>query len=214
MPDLKRPTSVVLISAALVAVTGFAAASASTAPKKTWAITPGGAVAATTKSFTVEDITADGSMHCRAAVVKVKLKSGKGLSGTGAGTVTSASFTGCSVDGIGVTVKAGHLPWHLNLVSYNSATGVATATLTGIHMNLAVPAFGCSGVVDGTGKAADDGVVRVTYTNKTAKLTTLKAGGHLRLYHVQNCDGLVNDGDSIAIGATFSISPKQKITSS
>ena len=45
-------------------------------------------------------------------------------------------------------------------------------------------------------------------------LTTLKSGGRLRLDNVRNCDGLVNDGDSIAIGATFSISPKQKITGS
>jgi hypothetical protein len=53
---LERPASVALISVALVA--------------------------AATKSFTVEDITARAGLSCSSSAAKVRLKSGKGLSGT------------------------------------------------------------------------------------------------------------------------------------
>ena len=152
----KRSASVVLASAALVAATGLAAMPASAAPK-TWTITHGGAVTATTKSLTIQDLTKKMGLPCKASTVKGKLKSGKVLSGMNAGTVMSAAATGCGIPGFAVTVKAGHLPWHLNLVSYNAAKGVTTGTLTGIHMTFAVPAFGCTAVVDGTGSAAHNG---------------------------------------------------------
>ncbi len=213
MSVLKRPASIVLTIAVLAAAAGLIAPSASAAARKTWTITPGGAVTATTKSFTIQDITAKASLPCKSSTGKVKLKKGKHLPGANAGTLTAASAGGCSVAGFTITVKAGHLPWHLNLVSYNSAKGVTTGTLTGIHINFAVPAIGCSAVVDGTAKAANNGMVRVTYTNKTAKLAILKAGGKLHLFSVKNCAGVVKNGDTIALIATYSVSPKQKITS-
>lgn len=214
MSVLMRPVSIVLTCAALAAAAGLAAAPASAATKTSWTITPGGAVTATTKSFTIEDVTHKVGLPCKSSTVKGKLKAGKGLSGTNAGTVTSAAVAGCSIDSFTVTVKAGHLPWHVNLVSYNSAKGVTTATLTGIHITFGVPAIGCTAVVDGTAKAADDGTLQATYTNKTGKLTTLATGAKLRLFSVTNCDGVVNDGDAIAIIASYVLSPKQKITRS
>jgi hypothetical protein len=213
MSVFMRPASIVLTIAALAAAAGMAAPAALAAPKKTWTITKGGAVTATTKSFTIDDITAKASLPCKSSTGKVKLKSGKHLSGTNAGLLTAASAGGCSVAGFTITIKAGHLPWHLNLVSYNSAKGVTTGTLTGIHITFAVPAIGCSAVVDGSAKAANNGMVKVTYTNKTAQLAILKTGGKLHLFSVKNCDGVVNNGDTIALIATYTVRPKQKITS-
>jgi hypothetical protein len=211
MSVLKRPASIVLTGAALVAAMGLAATPASAAAKKTWTITRGGAVTAVAKGFTLE--SAGGSLHCASSTVKAKLKSGKGLAGANAGTVTSASVTGCALFGYKVTISAGHLPWHLNLVSYNAAKGVTTVTLTGIHIAVAVPKFGCTAVIDGTAKAADNGMLQGTYANKTGKLTTLTTGGKLHLYNVKNCDGVVSNGASVAISATYTVTPKQKITS-
>jgi hypothetical protein len=213
MSVLMRSASIALTSAALVAAAALAAAPASAAPKKTWTITKGGAVAAATKSFTIEDLTVKASLPCKSSTAKAKLKSGKGLSGANAATLTAASASGCSVAGFTITIKAGHLPWHLNLVSYNSAKGVTTGTLTGIHITFAVPAIGCSAVVDGTANTANNGMVQVTYTNKTGQLAILKTGGNLHLFSVKSCAGVVNNGDSIAIIASYGVSPKQKITS-
>jgi hypothetical protein len=212
MSILKRPASIMLTSAALIAALVAAAAPASAAAK-TWTIKHGGTVSATAKSFILTDTTTGGSLPCTSSAVKGKLKSGKGLSGTDAGTLTSASVSDCRAEGVGITLKAAHLPWHLNLVSYNSAKGVTTATVTGIHITVAVPALGCTAVVDGTSGSADNGTLQVTYTNKTAKLTTLKTGGKLRIYDVHDCHGLISNGNSVAITASYTVTPAQTITS-
>jgi len=214
MSILVRPARIVLTCAALAAAAGLATAPASAATAPFWTITKGGAVTATTKSLTIQDVTQKAGLPCKASTVKGKLKSGKVLSGANAGTVISATATGCAFAGFAITVKAGHLPWHLNLVSYNAAKGVTTGTLTGIHLTFAVPVIGCSAVVDGTGSAAHNGKIQVTYTNKTGKLATLTAGSNLRLYSVKNCQGVVANGNKIAIIATYLLTPKQKITRS
>lgn len=113
---------------------------------RTWAITDGGAVTATTKSFTLEDLTERGSLTCKSAVVKAKPKSGKHLAGANAGTVTSADVTGWAFESLPVAIKGGHLPWYLNLVSYSFAKGVTTGTLTGRHLSVAAPTIGCTTV--------------------------------------------------------------------
>jgi len=214
MSVLRRPASIVLTIAAVAAAAGMVAPSASAATK-TWTITKGGAVKAASKNFTFTDVTAKASLPCKAATAKARLKSGKHLSGVNAGLVTAATASGCSVAGVSVTISPGHLPWHLNLVSYNAKTGVTTGTLTGLHINFAVPLIGCTAVVDGTGKKpANNGMVKVTYTNKTGQLAILKTGGNLHLYNVvKACAGVVKNGDSIAVAGTYTVVPKQKITS-
>ena len=215
MSVLKRPASIVLTIAAVAAAAGMVAPAASAAPK-TWTITKGGAVTAATKSFMIVDLTRKPSVSlpCKASTAKAKLKSGRGLSGVNAGLVTATSATGCAVLGFTITIKPGHLPWHLNLVSYNAAKGVTTGTLTGLHISFAVPGIGCTAIVDGTKATANNGSVVVTYTNKTAQLAILKAGTKLHLFNVAKaCAGVVKNGDSIALLATYSVTPKQKITS-
>jgi hypothetical protein len=51
-----------------------------------------------------------------------------------------------------------------------------------------------------------------TYTNKTAKLTTLKTGGKLHLFDIHSCLGLISNGDTVTISASYTVSPAQKIT--
>jgi hypothetical protein len=218
MSVLKRPAALLTSVALAVTVTlalALAAGSASAAaPKpKTWTISHGGAVKLAAKGFTLTDVTAKLSLPCKASAAKAKLKVGKKLSGTAAGTVTAASTSGCVTDGFAIKITAGHLPWHLNLVSYNAAKGVTTATLTGIHISMSVPAIGCTAVADGTKGNANNGSLAVTYTNKTAKLTVLKTGGKLHLYDIHSCLGLIKNGDTVAIAATYAVSPAQKITS-
>jgi hypothetical protein len=214
MSVLKRPASIVLTLVALAAAVGLVAPSASAATK-TWTITKGGAVKAASKNFVFTDVTAKASLPCKSATAKAKLKSGKKLSGVNAGSVTAATAGGCSVAGFTVTIVPGHLPWHLNLVSYNAKTGVTTGTLTGLHIGFAVPAIGCSAIVDGPGKKpANNGMVKVTYTNKTGQLAILKVGGNLQLFSVAKaCAGVVKNGDKIAVTGTYTLTPKQKITS-
>jgi hypothetical protein len=83
-------------------------------------------------------------------------------------------------------------------------------TLTKIHGSLS--ASGCSATVDGTGAAAHNGKVKATYTDGTGKLKVLAAGGNLHLYNV-NCFGVINNGDSVNFTSTYTLTPKQTITS-
>ena len=106
MSVLARPASIVLTCAALAAAASLASASASAATTPFWTITKGGAVTATTKSLTIQDLTKKMGLPCKASTVKGKLKSGKVLSGMNAGTVMSAAATGCGIPGFAVTVKA------------------------------------------------------------------------------------------------------------
>jgi hypothetical protein len=110
------------------------------------------------------------------------------------------------------TVTADDLPWHINAVSFNSATGTTTGTLTGIHASLS--GAGCTAVVDGTGATAHNGKVTITYTNSTHTIKVLTAGGNLHIYNVSSgCLGVIHSGDGATQSAAYAISPAQKITS-
>jgi hypothetical protein len=213
MSIFKRPASILFTSAALAAATGICAAPAFAAAK-TWTISPGGAITAKAASATLEDTTTSTSLGCTSSAVKGTLKSGSGLAGAAAGSLTGFGLSGCSADGTAVTIKPGHLPWSLNLVSYNATSGVTTATITGFHLAISVAALGCTAEVDGTAASAHDGTIKVTYSDKTHKLKTLTTGGNLHLYDVSSsCLGVVNSGDSATISATYTVHPAQTITS-
>jgi hypothetical protein len=133
-----------------------------------------------------------------------------GLSGTSIASITSISFSNCTGPlGLTFTVKAGHLPWHLNAVSYSN--GVTHGTITGIHATLTGPS--CSAKVDGTSGTANNGKVSATYTNSTGVLKILTTGGNLHIYSVSGCAGLIHSGDASTFSGSYTVSPKQKITS-
>jgi hypothetical protein len=67
-------------------------------------------------------------------------------------------------------------------------------------------------VVNGTSSSTSDGVVAVTYANQTGQLKILPYG-RLHWYHVSGCAGLLRNGDTATLSATFTVSPKQDITS-
>jgi hypothetical protein len=141
------------------------------------------------------------------------LKSGSGLPGTGIGSITTVGFTSCLLPPLGPrpTLRARDLPWHLNVLSYNDATGVVTGSLS--HLQIRFSSFvSCTAVIDGTSGTASDGTVKFSYSDRTGVLQVRATGGNLHFYNVQGCAGLINTGDSASISATFTVSPKQAIT--
>jgi hypothetical protein len=213
MAILRRPASILVAGVALATAFGLSAAPA-LAAAKTWTISPGGTITAKAKKATVSDTTSGNSLTCSSTTMTGKLKKGKKLAGAAAGSVSAFTISGCKAEGASVKVTASHLPWKLNLVSYNKAKGVTTATLTGLHIKLSVAALGCSGTVDGTKATADNGKITVTYTNKTGVLKTLTTGGNLHLFNVTSgCLGVINTGDKATISASYAVTKKQKITS-
>jgi hypothetical protein len=178
----------------------------------TWTIQPGGGVQATSGKFTVTDTTTSTVLSCLSSTASGTLKSGGGLPGADAGSLSAVSVAGCGgPGGFPFRVLAGGLPWHVNLSSYN-ATGVARGTLS--HLQITGSGDGCTFVVDGTSGTAEDGRVAFRYTDSTGRLTTLTTFGNLHWYHVSSgCLGLVNSGDPATLSVTYTVTPKQAITS-
>ena len=208
MTILKRASSVLVTSAALAGVLGLGVGSAA-AVAATWTVRPGGAITAKAGKTTLTDKNTGSTLSCASSSGKGTLKHGSGLSGAGIGTISALSFSNCTGPlGLTFTVHTTHFPWHLNAVSFSS--GVTTGTITGIHATLTGP--GCSATVDGTGATANNGKVTAKYSNGTGKLTTTGAG-NLHIYNVSGCGGLINSGDGSSFHGSYTISPKQTITS-
>ena len=196
------------MSAGAAAVIGMAAAPAF-ATAATWTVKPGGATTGKAGTTTVKDVTASQSVTCASSATKGSFKTGKGLSGTGIGTVTSLTVSGCSVLGMSISVTiTGKMP--VNALSFNSTKKTVSMSITKIHGSLS--ANGCSATIDGTGAAAHNGMVKATYADVGGKLHVLTTGGNLHLFNV-NCFGVINNGDSVSFTTTYALTPKQLITS-
>jgi hypothetical protein len=140
------------------------------------------------------------------------LKAGSGHSGTGIGSNTTANIRNCDGPGpLPFTLTPGDLPWHLNFTSYDATARTVTGSISHLHVSISAP--GCSVAVDGTSGTASDGIVTFTYTDSTAKLKARTTGGSLHFYIVSGCAGLFRNGDPATLSATFTVSPKQAITS-
>jgi hypothetical protein len=197
-------------AAVLIAALGTPAALAA-ATANTWTVQPGGSIKAAASSLTLTDTTSSGAHDtCTSATMSGTLKAGRGLPGSGIGSISKAAYRGCGLLGSRDLAPRG-LPWHLNLLSYDAAAGVSRGTAS--HLEIAFSITGCSAVVNGTSGSAADGVVAVTYANKTGQLKILAHGGTLHWYHVRGCAGLVHNGDTATLSATFAVSPQQDITS-
>ncbi len=199
-----------MLTAVLGATTALAAA--------TWTITPGGAVTAKSGHAPITDPAIGGLMTCLSLTASGTLTSGSGVPGPDAGSLSAFGFHTCTNPFTDAAVSerrlvfqltAAGLPWHLNLSSYGN--GVATGTIS--HMQIQMVGTQCTAVIDGTGAHARDGHVWFRYSDATGRLTVLTSGSGLHFFDVRGCFGLIGDGDQATIGATFTVSPEQAITS-
>jgi len=176
----------------------------------TFTITPGGAITAKAGTTTLTDTNTGSVLSCKSSSSTGTLKKGSGIAGTNLGSITKLTFSTCTGPlGLTFTVTNSHFPWKLSGTSYKS--GVTTGFISGIHSVLSGP--GCTATVDGTGATANNGKVKVTYTNSTGKLKVLTTGGNLHVYKVSGCAGLINSGDTTTFSGSYTVTPKQTITS-
>jgi len=216
--------AVVLTAAALVAVAPAAAlagtavraaspSAASAATATTWTVSPGGKITATAGKTTLADTRTGAMMPCRSARMSGTLKAGGGLPGPGIGSLAMSVYPQCSAGPFPATVTARGLPWRLSLTSYNRSTGVARGTISHLLIAFGSPDISCTAVLNGTSGTAPDGVAAVSYTSGTGILKILPTGGDLHWYRVHGCAGIINNGDAATLTASYTISPRQVITS-
>jgi hypothetical protein len=210
MAILKRTCAILAAGAAMAAMFGLSAAPALAATS--WTVTPAGPITGKSGLITFKDTKTSNSVTCGSSSASATLKKGSGLSGTGLGSASKLSFTSCTgpLD-TPFTVTPHDLPWKLNALSYNKTTGVTTGSITGIDATVSGPS--CSADTDGTGAGLHNGQVSVRYTNSTGKLTVLTTGGNMHVYKVIGCAGLIANGDAVTYSGTYTVSPKQTITS-
>jgi len=180
----------------------------------TWTVRPGGAVTANFSQLILKDIRTGIEVTCP-SVLKATLASGTGLSGTGIGSVSSFTFGTCSGPlSTSWTVTTNDLPFAMNAASYNTTTGTTTGSVSGTHGTFQGPS--CLFELDGTGAGKDDGILAISYVNKTHKLSFVRTGSDLHAFDVMGGCGFlagVNNGDSFALTGTGTVTPAQAITS-
>jgi hypothetical protein len=101
----------------------------------------------------------------------------------------------------------------VNFTSYNTTNRVVTGRVGHVQFHFKGNAFRCFAVINGSAATAGDGIVKLSYADGTGRLKLLTTGGNLHFYHVKRCAGLLASGDPATLGATFTMSPAQTITS-
>jgi hypothetical protein len=196
--------------ALLAAGPGITPSSASTA--RTWTVKPGGDATAKSRVIKLTDTATGRAGICKSSTVAGNVRTGSGLPGTGIGSVTAAAFRGCTGPAkLPFTVTARVLPWQLNFISYDAKTGVVRGTVS--HIQVVLSGGTCHAEVDGTAGKTPDGLVSAAYTDGTGSLRFLATGGNLHFWHVRNCAPLLNDGNPATFTGTYTIIPRQLITS-
>ncbi|MFI0350861.1 hypothetical protein [Actinomadura sp. 9N407] len=198
-----------LAAASLIALAGPAHAT-------DWTVSPGGNVTAANAPFTkviAKDPLRGTQAACSTASGAGTAVSGTVGSGTGVVSVTSLSASNCiGPANAAVNITMNNLPWSMDAVSYDAATGVTTGSVTGIKATYSNPTDGCVATV--TGPGGGGGSVNGTYTNSTGRLV---AGGASTLevatVNASCSPAQIQVGDPITLTGTLVVSPKQTITS-
>ena len=127
-----------VLAAALTVTTARAAT--------TWTIRPGGAVTAKSGTATFKDTKTRQLFTCQSLSARGMLKTGGGLPGSHAGSISAVGFRTCTsplgrfraprIDLIWMAQATG-LPWHVNFSSFNG--GVVTGTISHMQIKLSWP---------------------------------------------------------------------------
>ena len=203
----------VLTSGAIALALGIGTSTATATTATTWTIKPGKTVTGTAGTITVKDTTAGGQMKCTSSSVGATLKSGAGRTNP-LGKITPVAYNGCTAAGVGagITPSASSTnPWLLRGGTYSS--GVTHGSIGNVQTSFSItgPLGTCTGTVAGT-SATTPGKIRVTYNNVNNSL--IMGGGNLHAWNVTGqCLGAIRTGDPLTVTGTYTISPRQTITS-
>jgi len=230
---MKHRTGLLAAPACAVAAAALLAAPALAAT--TFTVSPGGAWSGTRaadSSVGIRDAVSNQVTLCSGLAVAGSFKSGRGLSGTGIGALTSIVFTGCKAEGVAVTVTVNTSaanPAPINLTQeFPAGSTVFTGQATNVSLTLD-DANGCHAVVGAQIlSGGGPGFTGLAYRSSDHRLSFAAAGKGLFVqsatpqcnsgtYHgldVKQFDriSLGGFGDSIANSSVI-ISPAQRISS-
>ena len=229
---MKHRTGLLAASACAVAAAALLAAPALAAT--TFTVSPGGAWSGTRaadSSVGIRDAVSNQVTHCSGLTVAGSYKSGRGLSGTGIGALTSIAFTGCKVEGGAITVTVHASAANPAPVNLTQEFPVGSTVFTGQATNVSLTlddARGCHAVVGAQIlSGGGPGFTGLAYRSSDHRLSFAAAGKGLFVQSATaQCDNgaagldvkqvdrisLGGFGDSIADSSAI-ISPAQRISS-
>lgn len=198
----------------------------------TWTFLPGGEITATNVGD-LGAVTSRGTVvTCINSVAKVVAKSGSGLSGQDIGSINEFDLKGNSTHpsdercitspgGILVEIIPLNLPWKFDVESYDLASGIVSAKVTGVKARIH-GSDGCS--VEWTAPGGSPGEVHVKYDNTTGIVKAEPADPNQPTDPINStlvasvltgtCDSdFVREGDKLAIAGHWEVRPIQSVTS-
>ncbi|MYT70878.1 MULTISPECIES: hypothetical protein [unclassified Streptomyces] len=190
-----------IAAGALVSAVGLSISSASAGALATYTVTPGGAYTANASGPTLK--VGSTTLNCTSSQAKGTLKSGSGLAGAQIGTITTLSFTGCTVAGIPFTVSSTAstgTPFYIN------ATGTTANHIDG---NIS----GINASISGTGCHATFAGTTLGYYENTSNSLNITGGGTLAAQPGASCLGLITAGAHADFKAKYVLTSTQTITS-
>ena len=138
---MKHRTGLLATPALVVAAAAAALLAVPALAATTFTVSPGGAWSGTRaadSSVGIRDAVSNQVTLCSDLAVAGSFKSGRGLSGTGIGALTSIAFTGCKAEGVAVTVTvhtSAANPAPINLTQeFPVGSTVFTGRLLGDHL--------------------------------------------------------------------------------
>ncbi|BFV60328.1 hypothetical protein KCMC57_up54320 [Kitasatospora sp. CMC57] len=206
----KHVKGALVAAAGLTAAVGltFAPSAATGSTTATWTASPGGAWTAKAVSPKLTDTKTGTKLTCTSSAAAGTLAPTS--NGLPISSITSVSWSSCSGPlGITFAVTPLNLPWSLNALSYNAATGVTTGNLSGVKAHIS--GAGCTADFAGP-TSTTAATLTGSYNNSTNTLTI--SGGDLHAYAVSgSCLGLLNNNDPAVYNAAYVLSAPQVITS-
>ncbi|MCP2334821.1 hypothetical protein [Actinomadura rupiterrae] len=201
-----------LAATAVIAVTAAAAGA-------TWTFLPGGNVTATNSgNLTAKDNATGVAATCSKATAVATAKSGSGMAPDDLVSLVSISFSSpgnpsswCTGPaGIYVSISAQGLPWKFTAESYDATTRTAFGKMKGVIVSM-VGTDGCHATFGAPGGGG--GEIGLSYANGSGTLKVTSST--LVATSVDaNCDPTaLNVGDPLGVTATFTVSPRQTVTS-
>jgi hypothetical protein len=198
------------------------ASSAAAAPHTTaghflsglWQSAPGGSFSGKARKVTLTDAATGAVIACAPSAMSGTSKFGQQLPLAGIGSFSSVTLETCTGPGgkkftVATSASASH-PWLLNAQSFDSASGVASVTISGVMATISGP--GCSATVAGPSPAAPGTAGATNNINSFDFTDTLRvgpAGGNLHVWNVGGCSGLFTTGDALTFTATYRVTPSQ-----
>jgi hypothetical protein len=179
-----------------------------------WQSAPGGNFSGKAGKVTLTDAATGTVIACAPSAMSGTSKFGQQLPLAGIGSFSSVTLETCTGPGgkkftVTTSASASH-PWLLNAQSFDSASGVASMTISGVMATIS--GSGCSATVAGPSSTTPGTVAATNNINSFDFTDTLKVappGGDLRVWNVGGCSGLFTNGDTLTFTATYRVTPSQ-----